>query len=336
MMVGSMLPLSLLINYFLFDGRYTSEAPVFLWATLVTFLLLCLLFTLCGAVAISLRTRFPNESELYKRLSICITLFILMSGVYLSIVCKTYELFHFAGYEFDENGFTKAYASLVVINIFLTFLNEGIYSFENYRQTISETEQLKKEFMQSQLLGLKSQVNPHFLFNSLNTLSSLIHEDAGTAEDFLDHMSKVYRYLLRNNDDQLVELCTELNFVNSYYFLLKARHGDALKVEFLIEPSCTGEMLPPLTLQMIIEHAIGQNTMSRTHPLIIRISADKQCVLVWNNVQPRMNNAEFTEGIDNIRKKYKLLSQEKVEIVETETERMIRLPLLKIKQTEPA
>jgi two-component system, LytTR family, sensor kinase len=188
--------------------------------------------------------------------------------------------------------------------------------------------------MQSQLLGLKSQVNPHFLFNSLNTLSSLIHEDAGTAEDFLDHMSKVYRYLLRNNEDQLVELCIELSFVKSYYFLLKARHGEALQVEFLIDPQCEGEKLPPLTLQMIIEHAIGQNTMSRSNPLIIRISADKDRLLVWNNIQPRMNNAEFTEGIENIKKKYRLLSQEEVEIVETGTERMIRLPLLKMKEPE--
>src|SRR5205085_5679631 len=137
----------------------------------------------------------------------------LMSAVYVSLILRGYDYFNFFGYEYAEPDFIKCYTSIIVVNIFLTFLNEGVYRFEKYRATVTETEQLKKEYMQSQLLGLKSQMNPHFLFNSLNTLSSLIHEDAETAENFLDHMSKVYRYLLRNNDEQLVKLGTELNFI---------------------------------------------------------------------------------------------------------------------------
>src|SRR5206468_4198254 len=108
------------------------------------------------------------DQELFKRLAICLSIFFLMSAVYIALLLLAYDNFHFFGYEYSEHDFTRGYITLMVINIFLTFLNEGLYRFEKYRATITETEQLKKEFMHSQLLGLKSQMNPHFLFNGLN------------------------------------------------------------------------------------------------------------------------------------------------------------------------
>ena len=217
-MVMTMLPMTLLMNYFLFGKTYFSDLSVFNWATLVTFLILCFAYFLYGLVAASLRARFPNDEESFKRLSICITIFIIMTGVYLSVVSRGYDLFHFMGYEYNESNFRKCFITFIVMNVFLTFVNEGVSRFDNYRNTVRETEQLKKEYMQSQLLGLKSQMNPHFLFNGLNTLSCLIQDDPEKAEDFLDHMSKVYRYLLRN-EEQLVDLQTEIGFIRSYFFL---------------------------------------------------------------------------------------------------------------------
>ena len=141
--------MTVLINYFLWDSEYWNDPGILIPATLVTLLSLCLAYVFFGMVAISLRQRFPQEKQSTKRLTISIVLFILMSGVYLSLLLRIYDYFAFLGYNFREADFPKAFAILVVMNIFLTFLNEGVSRFENYRVTIRETEQLKKEYMQS-------------------------------------------------------------------------------------------------------------------------------------------------------------------------------------------
>src|SRR6476661_2112420 len=273
-MVLTMFPMAILMNYFLFGSVYFRELRVFAWATLVTFIVLCLAFFIYGQIAVSLRNRFPNAHEVYRRLFLTITVFVLLTGVYLSVLCRAYDLFHFMGYSYDESNFARCFLTFAVMNVFLTFLNEGVSRYESYRVTLYETEQLKKEYMQSQLLGLKSQMNPHFLFNGLNTLSSLIHEDADKAEDFLDHMSKVYRYLLRNNEEQLVSLQTELSFIRSYYYLLKSRHAEGLDLEIDLCASCRCQLMPPLTLQMILENTLNLNSVSRTRPLHIKMMTD--------------------------------------------------------------
>jgi len=332
-MVASMLPMTLVMNYFLFGSRYFTDLSVFLKATLVTFLILCFAFFMYGLVAISLRNRFPGDDELFKRLTICITIFVLMTGVYLSIVCRGYDLFHFAGYEYNEGNFSKCFVTFVVMNIFLTFLNEAVSRFEGYRKTVTETEQLKKEYMQSQLLGLKSQMNPHFLFNGLNTLSCLIQEDADKAEDFLDHMSKVYRYLLRTNEEQLVELQTEISFIQSYYFLLKARYGDGLQLSLDVSKKNYQDRIPPLTLQMIFENVLVLNEVSKNKPLHIEIKTVHHELIVSNTVQPKLNCTDcYDEAMENITNKFWLLCQKEVVIEETATERKIQLPLIPNKE----
>ena len=331
--VASMLPMTLLMNYFLFGSRYFYEIKVLGWATVVTFAVLCLAYFFYGLVAISLRARLPHDHELSKRLIITISIFVLMTGVYLSLVTRGYDLFHFLGYQYSEESFKKCFFTFVVMNVFLTFLNEGVSRFESYKTTLTETEQLKKEYMQSQLLGLKSQMNPHFLFNGLNTLSCLIQEDADKAEDFLDHMSKVYRYLLRNNEVQLVELQTELSFINSYYYLLKARHAESLKLSVEVSADHYKDLVPPLTLQMIFENAMAQNSACKDCPLFVSIYASDHTLIFKNTIQPKVNNQDSTdEGLENISNKFRLLCQKDVAIEETSSERIITLPLIPNKE----
>lgn len=327
-MLATMLPMTLIMNYFLFGKIYFLAGDVFFWATLVTFLVLCLAFFLFGLVAISLRARFPQDREQRKRMVISIAVFITMTSVYLSIICRVYDVFHFMGYQYDEGNFAKCFVTFVVMNVFLTFLNEGVSRFEHYRKNLKETEQLKKEYLQSQLLGLKSQMNPHFLFNGLNTLSCLIQEDAEKAEDFLDHMSKVYRYLLRTNEEQLVDIQTEISFIKSYYFLLKARYGEGLNLLLETNQEESGRV-PPLTLQMIFENILNLNTVCKEEPLLIEIKTSGAELIVINTVQPKLNCTDcFDEGIENITNKYRLLCQKEIQIQESEAERVIRLPIL--------
>ena len=330
-LLGSMTPLMLIMNGIMFGSRYFSEWGVFIPATLVTFTFLATSFMGYGLVAILLRNRLPLESQLTKRLAICITVFIFMSAVLVSIVLRLYELFGFLGYTFEESHFKQIFIALVITNIFLTFFNEGVAKFEKYKATATETEQLKKEYMKSQLIGLKSQMNPHFLFNSLNTLSSLIHENEEEAEDFLDHMTKVYRYLLRSNDEQLVTLETELNFIKSYYYLLKARHGEGLQLQLDIPPAVQEHPIPPLTLQFILEHALNQNTIGKDKPLQVRmfINRGEELVIAYN-VQPKRGSLDESSNtaLENISNKFRLLCHKEVIVEETPLEKRIIIPLI--------
>lgn len=328
-----MIPMAVLINHFLYGTRYFQEAGLLFSATAVTFIFLAFAFILYGFVAVSLRNRFPEEEQSFKRMGICLSIFFLMSAVYISLLLIIYDSVRFFGYQYSDNDFVRCYFTFVVINTFLTFLNEGVYRFEKYRSTTQETEQLKKEYMHSQLLGLKSQLNPHFLFNSLNTLSSLIHEDADTAEDFLDHMSKVYRYLLRNNEQQLVSIDTELGFIRSYFFLLKARYSDALELSTHVTGHAREQLIPPLTLQMVLEYILNQNSLSRDKPLVISIEAVDETLEIRHNVQPRISHTEpHGEVLENIANKYRLLCQPEVMIEFGNGYWVMRLPLIAAKE----
>jgi two-component system, LytTR family, sensor kinase len=176
-------------------------------------------------------------------------------------------------------------------------------------------------------------MNPHFLFNGLNILSCLIQEDSEKAEDFLDHMSKVYRYLLRNNEVQLVTLQTEIGFIESYYFLLKARYAESLQLSIDVSPDYYHDELPPLTLQMIFENILTFNEASKIKPLLIQIKTEDGELVVENTVQLKLNCTDcFDKGIENITNKFRLLCQKEVLIDESEAARTIRLPLIPNKE----
>jgi two-component system, LytTR family, sensor kinase len=336
-LVGTMLPMAILVNYFLYGSNYWSSALQFTSTTITSFLFFGSGFLTYGFVAILLRNRFPDDKQLLKRLTICLSIFFLMSAVYVSLLLLIYDYFDLYGYEYMESDFVKGYFTLITLNIFLTFLNEGIYRFEKFKLTITENEQLKKEYVHSRLIGLKSQMNPHFLFNSLNSLSSLIHDNAEEAEQFLDHMSKVYRYLLRNNEEKLVTIETELVFIRSYFYLLKARYKDALELMIDISPGRLEQLVPPLTLQMIVENAINQNAVSRSKPLKILITDGPQGIQVINSVEPKINsmhsNAEIEENINN---KYRLLCGCEILVKENAEQRAIWLPVMTNREKYPA
>ena len=209
-------------------------------------------------------------------------------------------------------------------------LHEGFDSFERWKTTLTETEKLKTAYTQSQLLGLKSQVNPHFLFNSLNSLSSLISEDAEKAETFLNELTKVYRYLLRTHDEKLVTLETELQFIQSYYYLLKARYGECVDLQIDIDESRHNHYVSPLLLQTIFEYSVNNNILLKECPLKFSISIDKRgSLLVENNMQVKQTAVSASiEGIANLIEKYKLLCTERVEISRREAVFSVKIPLI--------
>ena len=207
-----------------------------------------------------------------------------------------------------------------------------------WKTTLTETEQLKKEHMHSQLLGLRSQVSPHFLFNSLNSLSSLIIDDPRRAELFLDEMSKVYRYLLRNSEE-LVELGLELNFLHSYFYVLKTRYGAGVQLCLSVDDGYASKLLPPLTLQTILDNIFRENLISKQKPLNVNIRTDESGWLeISHNVQKRISETLMSDnlGMVNITNKFRLLSRHNIRIEESEGYRYLHVPLIDVEQISVA
>jgi two-component system, LytTR family, sensor kinase len=325
----TMVPLTFLLNWIMLDGLYFAGPLAFITASLVLFTVLASGFMLYSVIGVLLRNRFPAHEDNTRRLSISIVLFVLLSYLFLTLLLRVYDITGFAGFRYSDVIFAKTFCTMVVVNIFITFLQEGVSRFERYKATITETEKLKKEYMKSQLLGLKSQMNPHFLFNSLNTLSSLIQEEPAAAEKFLDELSKVYRYLLRNNEEYLVSLNEELAFLRAYTFVLRARYGESLQLEAPCT-DCSDWQLPPLTLQMLLETMLQQNSLTREQPLRISISRINNLLVVRNSLHSRQgpDTATVTDGLENIMEKFRLIGKQEVRITDSDGERLMELPLL--------
>jgi LytS/YehU family sensor histidine kinase len=213
----------------------------------------------------------------------------------------------------------------------ITFINEAMANWENWKNSLSEGEKLKNAYQRSKLLGLKGQINPHFLFNCFNTLSGLIHENPERAESFLDEMTRVHRYLLRSDDEYLVTLQDEMKFASAYLNLTKERFGNAISISIHLVPAALTKKIPPLSLQVILENIIYTNALDKKNPLSIQIKADDEDHLSISHsihekiiVQDQLN---LEEGLDNLIMKYRLLDAQEVIVNESDTNREIILPL---------
>lgn len=334
-MVASMLPFSIFMGHVLLGDFYWKDAGTFLLITLVLFTICGTTFFIYGFVAVWLRYRLPHDRQIPKKLAISIGLFLLISITFLNLLLRFLDSIALFDYSYRMEHFWNLFAALGSLNILLTFVHECIAYFERYKATAIETETLKREYTRSRLLGLQSQVNPHFLFNNLNTLSSLIQEDNEKAEAYLDELSKVYRYLLRHNDAQLVSLETELRYLNSYVYLLQQRHGSGLQLQVGVNEAQKALQIPPLTLQMIVENCMANNSLSKSAPLVISIRSDEEHWLeVRNNAQPRVGQEQGLpeDSLDNIIRKIHLLCREEVAIRTSPNERVIYIPLIACKE----
>jgi two-component system, LytTR family, sensor kinase len=327
------IPFTIIINIIILGSQYFTNMKIFILASVITFVATCIDFMLCGFIAVVLKKRFPEESRLFLRLALMIFTYLLISGLFLYSLFHGYELIALFNYRFNENAFVWSYYALGIFNIFITFLMEGIARYKDWKHNWKETERLNEVYKQTQLNGLKSQVNPHFLFNSLNSLSGLIQEDEEKAEKFLDEMSKVYRYMLRNDEEQLVSLATELAFVRSYVYVLNTRYGTGLKISIDIKENSLEKLLAPLTLQVVIENTFSLNIVSKSAPLTIHISGEEDRLLIKNNIQPKTvtDALDFESGLDNLIKKYELLNMP-VTVNDKVTERVISIPFIKQKK----
>jgi hypothetical protein len=225
----------------------------------------------------------------------------------------------------------------VVVNVvavglvlIVVLIDLGLFLLVRWQVSEAELERFRKESVEFQLAMLKAQINPHFLFNSLNTLSSLIHRDTDKAGRFVQQLATVYRHVLENREREVVHLREELRFLDNYMDLLKTRFGEAIVFEWNIEPEFLNRGIAPLTLQMLVENAIKHNTRSQKKPLHIRLYTDAQGKLCVTNSMQARQHAGYSSGIglNNIRSRYQFLTEEKIEVLQNEQQFCVKIPLL--------
>lgn len=217
-------------------------------------------------------------------------------------------------------------------NLLFHLLNAIKYYFTEYKTKWMEAEELKRMSAQAELQLVKSQINPHFLFNNLNVLSALVMKNTDEANRFIEEFSKVFRYILNNHDKELVNIRTEMDYIKPYIFLLKKRFAEGLDISVDIPQDRENFYIIPASIQMLIENAIKHNVVSRSRPLHIKVHANgNNTIVVTNNLQLRDSVDNSTKiGLNNIIKRYLLVSGRKVEVFKDENVFTVILPLLSL------
>ncbi|HMR85441.1 MAG TPA: histidine kinase [Niabella sp.] len=330
LMVVLLPPTLVVITYFILGEIYFSSLKNFAAASTVTFLILFGIWIMQGRLGWKMLQIYPSHRDTVKRVLLFSSLNLLIVILSVTLICWVFDLLSILDYRFT----VKTWLRGLTAGAICTIVNQAVYETEaSYRRIkISqlEAEQLKKEQLQTQFDLLKEQVNPHFLFNSLNSLSSLIATHPEKAEEFVEEMSRVYRYLLRSNEEQLTTLQKEIDFIESYNLLLKTRFGSGFQPVIQIEEKIRERLLPPMTLQLLIENAVKHNIVDPDTPLIVQLYTQDEKLIVSNNLQKKNKSVVSNKiGLSNIISKYELLNYPEVEIKETDNEFIVILPLIK-------
>ena len=318
------------LNFVLFGTVYHSSLKVFLLATVSTLLIGLLLSRIHIWVSHWLRKKMGRRFTAGQRLMVQF-LFMLVTAAFVTLIFFGYDWVGFPGYSLKMENYKWALLVGFTADLIGSAFNEAIYTQQEWRRTQLEKEQLEKLQLQTQLELLKNQINPHFLFNSLNSLSALISEDPEKAENFVDKLSTVYRYILLHNGRDWVDLRTELAFIKAYFHLLQTRFSEGVQLNLNVSASQTELLLPPLTLQLLVENAIKHNVVHKNQPLYIEIaSCSERELLISNNLQRKDKKLVLSHGVglNNIAERYSIANAGKIAINEENGQFTVKLPLM--------
>ncbi len=272
-------------------------------------------------IVVVLERRIPWLKYPVKRLLVQVLTMTLFAGILIFIA---FSIWIWLVEDLDFRSVIKfVIPSLKIVYIFMILslvVGNSIEFFRNWREATIQQEELKRAHLALQYKTLKDQVRPHFLFNSLSSLVTLINTDTEKATLFVHKLSDVYRYVLEQRENELVPLAGEVKFLEDYIYLQKIRFGESLQVSFNLKTD-QKQMMIPLSLQMIVENAIKHNEASSDHPLIVEIFAtDNHQVVIRNNLQKKevMENSPGM-GIENLRKRIAFFTDEPL-VIEEEPE----------------
>jgi hypothetical protein len=266
-----------------------------------------------------------------KRANLISFLLLVGYGIIASIMIPyTFDRFIWgmSGKEVFYDVSAKAFIT-IVLDLIVIYFYYSTFLVNSWIKSVEKNEQLKRENLQAKYEALKNQVNPHFLFNSLNTLSGVVEQKPELATDFIKKLSDIYRYVLEQNDKELVSITDELKFVEDYIFLSKMRFGNGLIFNSNIINYQNLQVIP-LGVQMLVENAIKHNIISDDMQLKIEIEIEDGHIIVKNNLQKKktINSGKDALGLENLKKRYSYLSDASVEIIESDGKFIIKLPII--------
>ncbi len=282
-----------LLNYFLISP-FDIRKKISLKKIIISLLITLIVVTVLLFITLSLRNAFNFNINLHRH---------------------TEELF-----SRNYFGAAIAYVSLIIIHLLRLKKHMEL-----------ENEKLRNESLQNQFQSLKNQLSPHFLFNSLTALKTLIDDSPAVSKQYVNHLSQVLRYTLKRNPKQLVTLAEELEFTESYIFLLKIRYDENLQISMKIKEETKNLLLPPLTIQTLLENAVKHNEISKEFPLSVSIETSENKLLVKNKIQQKLTPEEGTGiGLTNLSKLFRILNEKDIEINQDENEFSVEVQLLKL------
>ncbi|WP_159517432.1 sensor histidine kinase [Sunxiuqinia indica] len=277
-----------------------------------------------------LNYRLPwSTANTIKRLIIQLSLTVIIAVVISTIITLT--AYWISAYTNELNAVLIKNALIyAVVNLLLMIVLEARIYFFEYNQTRVKASMLEQELSQIKYEMLKQQINPHFMFNSLNVLSGLIESDSKKAQQFVDEFALIYRYVLETIEQPIVSLKEELAFIQSYFNLQQMRYGESLSLEIDVSSEFLSWLLPPLSLQVVLENAIKHNIINENKPLTISVATAEGTLVIKNKLQPRFSQSKSTGiGQSNVTKRYALIGQRVPRFIVKNNCYQVELPLLK-------
>jgi sensor histidine kinase YesM len=245
-------------------------------------------------------------------------------------------------YAIFENGIinwnviSSACIIILICVLFVAHVYETAFIVMESETEIVKNAQLNQAKAEAELEALKNQIDPHFIFNSLNTLSHLIENDSSKAKLFNDHLADVYRYILQNKARDLVLLSEEIAFIEDYFSLIKIRFEESISLDMQIdEADMQAYLIPPISLQTLVENAIKHNEYDERYPLVIQIRKENKHLVVSNRLRKKLSSRSSSKiGLKNLQDRYELITGKTIEIQEDEENFVVILPILSLLENE--
>jgi two-component system, LytTR family, sensor kinase len=327
------IPILSFIVPIVFGGCRFNRFPYFTWERYFTTIIVVIaLWAGDRLIMIWSRGKYPLFKDVRKRLihqSVSMFLFTVIGENVMSWIIDDIIFKGANGSHFRTDALIGSNAAAIFCTTMVIAIYESFYFMNELTKSIEEKENLKRESLKAQLDALKTQVNPHFLFNNLNTLTAIIPDEPDKAIEFVQQMSKVYRHILEVQDEKTIPLKDELDVLKAYGFLLKTRFGDNLDIDIDVPEEKLRQQIVPLSLQLLMENAIKHNIVSAAKPLKIKVFAENGHLVVRNNLQVKNQMIVSTGiGLQNIRNRYKLFGDDEVKVDESGDSFTVSIPLI--------
>jgi sensor histidine kinase YesM len=322
-----------------FDLTFPHDVGTFLFRGQLFSLMYVLLGLLIWEGAIRLSSLISNsvfnQNLSFKLVLMCIVLLVygLLSSWFFGLCYSLFDIVLFKKYEawksFSSFSYDLIFGTFIFYLLLLAY-NGVIYYYKNWKESQLNAERLMRENIQAKYDVLKSQIDPHFFFNSLSVLTNLVYKSADLSAEYITQLAKSYRYILDKKFENLVTIKTELEFLESYSFLIRIRHQSSIEFDIDIPDDIKHKgLVPPATLQMLVENAVKHNRFSANDPLRISIRSEDQCLVVTNDLRKRFGVQGSTGvGLDNISRRYELTSDKQIEIIETNDKFIVKVPII--------